>query len=68
MALAGVNMALFYATTASSVGRAAPDDLPIARDRLIGFISLACWLGVITCGRLITFFRPPYHWCAWCGG
>jgi hypothetical protein len=50
-----------------AVNATGPDDLPVARARLIGFISLACWLGVITCGRLITFFRPPYHWCVWCG-
>jgi hypothetical protein len=68
MALAGVNMALFYATTAPAMRTAGADDLPIPRARLIAFISLACWVGVITCGRLITFFRPPYHWCVWCGG
>ena len=68
MALAGVNMAVFYATTAKAVNAIGPDDAPIPRARLIGFISLACWLGVITCGRLITFFRPPEHWCIWCGG
>jgi hypothetical protein len=36
------------------------------RARLIGFISLACWTGVIVCGRLVTFYRPPEHWCLWC--
>jgi hypothetical protein len=29
-------------------------------------ISLCCWIGVIVCGRLITYYRPPYHWCFWC--
>jgi hypothetical protein len=66
MGMAGVNMALFYATTAQAVGMTGPDDLPPTRARVIGFISLACWIGVIVCGRLITFFRPPYHWCLWC--
>jgi hypothetical protein len=66
MGVAGANMVLFYATTATALKSAAPDDLPITRARLIAFISLSCWLGVITCGRLITYFRPPYHWCAWC--
>ena len=32
----------------------------------VGFVSLACWLGVIVGGRLVTFFRPPEHWCLWC--
>jgi hypothetical protein len=30
-------------------------------------VSLLCWIGVIVCGRLITFFRPPFFWCFWCG-
>lgn len=29
-------------------------------------VSLTCWIGVIVCGRLITYYRPPYHWCFWC--
>ena len=66
MAVAGCNMALFYATTANAVHTVGPDDLPPMRARIIGFVSLACWVGVIICGRLITFFRPPYHWCLWC--
>jgi hypothetical protein len=66
MALAGVNMAIFYATTAGSIRTAGPDDLAIPQARLIAFISLASWIIVITCGRVITFFRPPYFWCVWC--
>jgi hypothetical protein len=23
-------------------------------------ISLISWLGVLTCGRLLTFYRPPF--------
>jgi hypothetical protein len=66
MALAGANMAIFYLTTASAVQATGPDDLPLQRARLIAFVSLAAWVGVITAGRLITFYRPPEHWCAWC--
>lgn len=66
MAIAGANMAVFYATTASAVASVGADDLPPMRARLIGFISLACWTGVIVCGRLVTFYRPPEHWCLWC--
>jgi hypothetical protein len=25
---------------------------------VFGAVSLACWIGVIICGRLITFYRP----------
>jgi hypothetical protein len=66
MVLAGVNMAVFYLTTARAVSALGSDDLPPLRARLIGFVSLACWLGVITAGRVVTFFRPPEFWCLWC--
>ena len=66
MALAGANMALFYATAARTASATGPDDLPPPPVRLIAFVSLACWVGVITARRMITFFRPPYHWCIWC--
>lgn len=66
MALAGVNMAVFYLTTARAVSALGPDDAAPLRARLIGFLSLACWLGVITAGRVVTFFRPPEFWCLWC--
>jgi hypothetical protein len=42
MLLAGVNMALFYATVAGNVFALGP----------------CCWVGVIGCGRVITAFRP----------
>jgi hypothetical protein len=66
MAVAGVNMAVFYLTTAPAVAAAGPDDLPPVQARIIAGISLACWIGVVTAGRLVTFFRPPEHWCLWC--
>lgn len=66
MVVAGVNMAVFYGTAVAGVGAAGADDLPPIRARIIGFVSLACWLGVIVGGRLVTFFRPPEHWCFWC--
>jgi hypothetical protein len=66
MALAGANMAIFYLTTAGAVRTTGPDDLPPMRARTIAFISLAAWVGVIIAGRLITFYRPPEHWCVWC--
>jgi hypothetical protein len=66
MALAGINMVLFYATTASAVSATGANDLPPVRARVFAAVSLACWLGVITCGRVITAFRPPWHWCFWC--
>jgi hypothetical protein len=67
MALAGVNMAVFYAVAARAAKAVGPDELPPVNARVIALVSLACWLGVIACGRVITFFRPPYIWCLWCG-
>lgn len=66
MGLAGVNMVLFYAAAARAVSSTSRDDLPPMRARLFGVVSLGCWLGVIACGRVITAFRPPWHWCWWC--
>lgn len=66
MLIAGINMLLFYATTAGYMRRGELQDGALARARLMGAISLACWCAVIVCGRLITYYRPPYHWCLWC--
>jgi len=66
MLLAGINMLLFYATTAAAT-RATPAHASApTRARFIAAVSLACWCAVIICGRLITYYRPPYHWCTWC--
>lgn len=60
MAVAAVNLVLFYSTAfknarATPAGASAP---PLAR--LLAGVSLGCWLGVLTAGRLLTFFRPPF--------
>jgi len=64
--LAGINMSLFYRIAITEVRLVVPGALPDARAQLMGGISLTCWTVVIACGRLITYFRPPYHWCFWC--
>jgi len=67
MLLAGLNMVLFYAIAARTVWLTGADDLPPLRARFFGALSLLCWLGVMTCGRVITAYRPPaYFWCPWC--
>lgn len=66
VALAGINMVLFYLIAARTVWLTADDGVPPPRARLFGAISLLCWLGVMACGRVITAFRPPWHWCFWC--
>ena len=58
IAIAGVNALMFYKT---SWGRATADnavpDAPRAA-KVAATISLSLWIGVIVCGRLLTFFRP----------
>ncbi len=64
--VAGVNMLLFYRTSLSAIRTTASDARPPSRVVLAAAISLGCWSMVIVWGRLITYFRPPYHWCFWC--
>ena len=67
MLMAGINMLLFYLVAARTVWLTAADEVPPLPARVFGAISLLCWLGVITCGRVITAFRPPaFYWCPWC--
>ena len=67
MSIAGVNVLLFYTTMFQKVRTLGPgEDAPLPA-RIIGGVSLTCWLSVIACGRLLTFYRPPaFHWCFWC--
>jgi hypothetical protein len=59
--IAGANAGLFYVTPAyREVDRLEPgEDAPL-RAKLMAGTSLTCWMAVLVCGRLITFFRPPY--------
>ena len=61
MALAGINVLVFYGTGAFAEVRALPAGADASmRVKIITGISLAVWVGVLICGRLITFFRPPF--------
>jgi hypothetical protein len=61
MALAGINVAVFYGTGAFAEVRALPAGADASmRVKVITGISLAVWIGVLICGRMITFFRPPF--------
>ena len=66
MLVAGLNMIYFYASTATDIKSGSVNSRLISRAKLIAAISLACWCAVIISGRLITYYRPPYHWCLWC--
>lgn len=66
LALAGINMLLFYRTVFQQVTATGEERVPPPLARVMGAVSLLCWSLVIVFGRLITVFRPPYHWCWWC--
>ena len=66
MLVAGFNMLWFYAHHSVSVKMTDSIASVTYRVKVIAMISLLCWTGVIICGRLITYFRPPYHWCWFC--
>ena len=58
MAIAGINMLAFYLAVSKRVHALGPDDKAPLAARIIAVVSLGSWLGVITCGRVITAFRP----------
>jgi len=66
MLIAGVNVVVFYSTTAATVNALQPSVTAPLHVKFIALVSLASWTGVIVFGRLITYFRPPFHWCFWC--
>jgi hypothetical protein len=56
--IAGLNAGTFYLTSFRRVcGNVAVYDAP-RRAKVIAAVSLCAWMGVITCGRLLTFYRP----------
>jgi hypothetical protein len=66
MLIAGINVAVFYSTSVRAV-KALPIGIATPLHvKVIAAVSLISWLSVIVLGRLITYFRPPYHWCFWC--
>ena len=66
MFIAGLNMLYFYQSSLTAVIKLPPESKAPTKAMILGAISLLCWTGVIVGGRLITYFRPPYHWCLWC--
>jgi hypothetical protein len=58
LAVAGLNASAFYLTSYRQVfGSGAMLDAP-RRAKLIAAVSLCMWVGIIICGRMITFYRP----------
>jgi hypothetical protein len=60
MALAGINVLVFYSAAFREVSALGPGaDAPL-RSKIITGVSLGSWVAVLICGRLLTFFRPPF--------
>ncbi len=60
MAVAAVNVALFYSGPFAQVrAMGAGEDAP-SRAKVMAGVSLTAWISVLVCGRLLTFFRPPF--------
>lgn len=58
LAIGGTNAGVFYLTSYRRVFSAdASLDAP-RRAKIIAVVSLCAWIGVITTGRLLTFYRP----------
>jgi hypothetical protein len=66
MLVAGLNVLFFYRFVFARVRESDADAQAPLAAKVAAAVSLSCWVGVIVCGRLITYFRPPYHWCWWC--
>ena len=58
LAMAGLNVLVFYSFVYRRVKHLPPGaDAPRAA-KMAAAVSLGCWIGVIICGRLLTFYRP----------
>ena len=60
LSVAGSNAAIFYSAAYRDVRRLAAGAHAALRARVITGISLLSWVGVLVCGRLLTFYRPPF--------
>jgi len=61
LVVAGLNVAAFYTTMFKRVRMVGPGEQAPLFARIIGGVSLCCWIGVMTAGRLITFYRPSFY-------
>lgn len=58
LTIAGLNVLAFYSTEFRRLQLLGPQDDAPVRARVMAGVSLACWIGVICAGRLLTFYRP----------
>lgn len=58
MALAAINIAAFYTSAFREAKTVGAGEYAPMRLRIIGGASFFLWFAVLTCGRLLTFYRP----------
>ena len=58
MGVAGVNVLVFYLAVFRRVKGLEPGLEAPRSAKLVAGVSLFCWISVIVCGRLLTFYRP----------
>jgi hypothetical protein len=56
--VAGLNVLFFYTRVFRRLEAESENVPPRLAARIVGGVSLASWVGVMSAGRLITFFRP----------
>ena len=60
MFVAGLNVLFFDSRVFTRLQQTPADSPPPFGARVAGAVSLTMWIGVMSAGRLLTFFRPPY--------
>ena len=61
MVVAGINILLFYSTSMfEDMKSLAPGARAGLLVKLVAGTSLSMWVAVLVCGRLLTFYRPPF--------
>jgi len=56
--VAGLNVLFFYTRVFRRLEASVVDGVPPLTARIVGGVSLGAWIGVMSAGRLLTFFRP----------
>jgi hypothetical protein len=57
---AGFNILFFYSRVFRRLEQVGPDQQAPWPARIVGAVSLCAWIGVMSAGRLLTFFRPVF--------
>ncbi|HUQ51272.1 MAG TPA: DUF6644 family protein [Gammaproteobacteria bacterium] len=62
LVLMGANAALFYWREFPAIQTLGPHDDAPRSAKIVAAASLIFLVGVMLCGRMLTFFRPPFFW------